>query len=67
MPGRTAPGEQQLPGIGPTDFSPWLAALAKIDYGWYVNLFMHGEPKPDAMSAVLAKSCRYLKERAHVA
>lgn len=47
------PGTQQLPGIGPTDFTPWLAALAKIDYRGYVNPFMHGEPEPDAMTAAL--------------
>ncbi|MGA2617584.1 MAG: sugar phosphate isomerase/epimerase [Thermoguttaceae bacterium] len=63
---QNAPGEQQLPGIGPTDCAPWLAALAKIGYGWYVNPFMHGEPKPDAMSAALAKSCRYLREKTRV-
>ena len=26
-----SPGVQQLPGLGPTDFTPWLAALAKIN------------------------------------
>lgn len=57
-----APDQQQLPGIGPTDCSPWLSALAKIGYPWYVNPFMHNEPEPDAMSAALAKSRDYLKE-----
>ncbi len=57
------PGTQQLPGIGPTDFTPWLAALAKIDYPWYVNPFMHGEPEPDAMTAALRKSREYLLQR----
>jgi sugar phosphate isomerase/epimerase len=54
------PGTQQLPGIGPTDFTPWLAALAKIDYRGYVNPFMHGEPEPDAMTAALRQSREYL-------
>jgi hypothetical protein len=27
------------------------------------NPFMHGEPKPDAMAAALAKSQDYLKQR----
>lgn len=54
-------GTQQLPGIGPTDFTPWIAALAKAEYAWYVNPFMHGEPEPDAMTEALAKSRDYLK------
>ena len=57
-----APGTGQLPGVGPTDFTPWIAALAKADYRWYVNPFMHGEPEPDAMSPLLAKSRDYLKD-----
>ena len=55
-----ADGVQQLPGLGQTDFTPWLAALAKIDYKWYVNPFMHGEPAPDEMSKALEKSRDYL-------
>ena len=57
---QNAPGTGQLPGIGPADFRPWLAALARINYRWYVNPFMHHEPKPDAMSEALAKSRDYL-------
>jgi sugar phosphate isomerase/epimerase len=56
-----AGGVAQLPGIGPTDFKPWIAALAKSGYRWYVNPFMHHEPEPDAMSEALAKSRDYLK------
>jgi sugar phosphate isomerase/epimerase len=56
-----AGGLQQLPGHGPTDFTAWLAALAKVEYKWYVNPFMHGEPPPDEMSKALAKSREYLK------
>ena len=56
-----AKGVQQLPGHGPTDFAPWLAALAKANYGRYVNPFMHHEPPPDEMSAALAKSVKYLR------
>ena len=50
-----APGTGQLPGIGPTDCTPWIAALAKADYQWYVNPFMHHQPEPDAMAKVLAR------------
>ena len=55
-----AGGTKQLPGHGPTDFTPWLAALAKAGYRGYVNPFMHGDVEPDAMSAALVKSREYL-------
>jgi sugar phosphate isomerase/epimerase len=58
------PGLHQLPGIGPTDLTPWLAALAKANYRWYVNPFMHGEPDPEAMTDALRTSREYLLERA---
>ncbi|RMF87352.1 MAG: sugar phosphate isomerase/epimerase [Planctomycetota bacterium] len=54
-------GTQQLPGIGPVDCTPWLEALAEIDFGYPVNPFMHHEPEPDAMSQALRQSCDYLK------
>jgi sugar phosphate isomerase/epimerase len=55
-------GVNQLPGHGPTDFKPWLAALAAINYPWPVNPFMHHEPPPDEMAAALEKSRKYLLE-----
>jgi len=55
------PGPKQLPGIGPTDMTPWIRALAGIRYRGYVNLFMHGHPEPDVMTVNLAKSRDYLK------
>lgn len=58
------PGMQQLPGIGPTEFKPWLAALARVNYRWYVNPFMHGEPEPETMTRALRKSRDYLLDRA---
>jgi sugar phosphate isomerase/epimerase len=57
-----AAGTEQLPGYGPTDFSPWIAALEKVRYGGYVNPFMHGDVGPDAMSQALAKSRDYLRQ-----
>lgn len=54
-------GTDQLPGIGPTDCTPWLAALAKVEFRWPVNPFMHHEPEPEAMSRALARSRDYLK------
>ncbi len=55
-------GTDQLPGLGSTDFRPWLAALAKVRYRGYVNPFMHGDLEPEAMSAALAKSRDYLRQ-----
>lgn len=51
----------QLPGHGPADFKPWLQALARINYQWYVNPFMHGHVEPDKMTAALRKSLDYLR------
>lgn len=51
---------QQLPGHGSTDFRPWLAALARVNYRGHVNPFMHGDLPPADMSAALAKSRDYL-------
>ena len=59
-----APGVGQLPGHGPTDFTPWIAALAKAGYRWYVNPFMHDEPEPDAMDPALAKARDSLRRSA---
>ncbi|HUW18798.1 MAG TPA: sugar phosphate isomerase/epimerase [Sedimentisphaerales bacterium] len=56
-----AEGLRQLPGIGPTDMTPWIQALADVRYAGYVNPFMHGHPEPDAMVANLAKSRDYLR------
>jgi sugar phosphate isomerase/epimerase len=56
------PDSEQLPGIGPTDMTPWIKALADIQYRGYVNPFMHGHPEPSVMSANLAKSRDYLKD-----
>lgn len=56
-----AGGVKQLPGHGPTDFAPWIAALAKVKYSGYVNPFMHGEQTTEAMSTSLIKSRDYLK------
>jgi DNA-binding helix-hairpin-helix protein with protein kinase domain len=55
-----APGTGQLPGHGPADFTPWIAALAKAGYAWPVNPFMHGHPDPETMSAALAKAKAHL-------
>jgi sugar phosphate isomerase/epimerase len=56
------PDAKQLPGIGPTDMTPWIKALAEIRYRGYTNPFMHGHPEPDIMAGNLAKARDYLKE-----
>ena len=56
------PGMNQLPGHGPTDFAPWLKALARVNYRWYVNPFMHGEGEPDDVSDALKKTRAYLEK-----
>lgn len=57
------PGTAQLPGHGPTDFAPWLRALADIRYPGYLNPFMHGHVEPDDMSTALAAARDYLKRK----
>lgn len=54
----------QLPGIGPLDFRPLLAALAEINFRYPVNPFMHHEPDPEEMSAALRKSRSHLLQLA---
>ena len=55
-----ADGMKQLPGIGPADFTPWIAALAKAGYAEYINPFMHGHPGADEMAKGLATARDYL-------
>jgi len=52
---------KQLPGVGPTDMTPWIHALAQIRYRGYVNPFMHGHPGTDIMTTNLATARDYLK------
>lgn len=51
---------KQMPGFGPADFNPWLAALAEIDFAHYSSIFMHSHPPPKEMEAALAESKKYL-------
>jgi sugar phosphate isomerase/epimerase len=66
------PELKQLPGFGSTDFTPWLKALAEIDYRGYINPFMHedlrvapGERQgmpADEMSRSILTARRYLEQ-----
>lgn len=58
---QNADGTGQLPGIGPTDCTPWLKALAEVKFRYPVTPFMHHEPAPDEMAEAMAKSTEYLK------
>lgn len=62
-----ADGMNQLPGNGATDFQPWLAVLAEVNYRWFVNPFMHGQVEPATMARALAKSRDYLRQVAQPA
>lgn len=55
------PDVKQLPGVGPTDMTPWIHALAQTRYRGYVNPFMHGHPGTDIMMTNLATARDYLK------
>ena len=57
-----SPGAKQLPGVGPTDMTPWLQVLAQIKYPHYVNPFMHGHPKTEEMIKNLKTSRDYLQQ-----
>lgn len=62
-----APGVGQLPGHGPEDFTPWLAALREIRFVGPVNVFMHGHLDPDPMSRALARAADTVRRAWHLA
>ncbi len=59
-----AEGMEQLPGHGPTDFQPWIAALRSVGYSRFVNPFMHGHAETTVMTEALARSRDTLKRLA---
>jgi len=58
-----ADGLKQLPGVGPTDMTPWLEALRRIGYRHHVNPFAHFHPGTEKMIQALGRSRLYLLER----
>ncbi|MEN6578875.1 MAG: TIM barrel protein [Phycisphaerales bacterium] len=56
------PDSKQLPGVGPTDMTTWIRALADVKYRGYVNPFMHGHPGTETMTKNLATAKEYLKD-----
>ena len=56
-------GYAQMPGVGPVDFTPWIRALAEINYPHYSSIFMHGHPPADEMEAAVSKSRDYMLDK----
>ncbi len=59
----------QMPGRGPLDFTPLLAALKKHNYQGYTEIFMHPVPRgvpildsTDAITAEINRSRKYLEK-----
>lgn len=59
-----AKGLEQLPGIGPTDFRPWLQALGAAQYRGYINPFLHGEFSVQETESNLQSALSYLRTKA---
>jgi sugar phosphate isomerase/epimerase len=60
---------QQMPGRGPLDFRPLLAALSKIDYQGWAEIFMHPVPRgipildtAELVTAEINRARQYLEE-----
>jgi len=53
-------GVGQLPGVGPTNMTSWIGALAKIDFAGCVNPFMHAHPGVDVTTEHLMRARTYL-------
>ena len=51
--GDLAPSKQkrQLPGVGPLDFKPMLAALKRKKFNGYTSIFMHPSPRGSALGS----------------
>lgn len=53
-------GITQLPGLGPVDFTPWLQALADVQYSQYLAIFLHEHTVPDEIEPKIAQSRKYM-------
>jgi len=60
----------QMPGRGPLDFGPLLAALRKINYSGWTEIFMHHTPRglpiletADAVTAEINRARDYLEKK----
>jgi sugar phosphate isomerase/epimerase len=61
---------QQMPGRGPLDFRPLLAALREIRYAGWTEIFMHATPRgvpiletPKEITAEINRARDYLEQR----
>lgn len=55
---------KQLPGVGPLDFKPMLAALKRQRYAGWFSVFMHPTPRGAPVHPTLAETTKEL-QRAH--
>lgn len=64
--GEIPPPQQrkQLPGVGPLDFKPMLAALKRQRYAGWFSIFMHPTPRGAPVHPTLAETSKEL-QRAH--
>ena len=51
---------QQLPGVGPLDFIPLLAALKAMNYTGWTEIFMHSFPRGDAVAKTAGEVTAHL-------
>ena len=53
--GDLAPSKQkrQLPGVGPLDFKPMLAALKRRHFNGWTSIFMHPTPRGSALASTV--------------
>lgn len=56
-------GDKQLPGVGPSDMTDWIAALREIRYPGFVNPFTHSHPGTEIMTVNLKTAREYLLGR----
>ncbi len=57
-----APAMKELPGDGALDFGPVIAALRKIGYPHYLNIFTHAHAPADQMTSAAIASRQYLEK-----
>lgn len=54
--------KRQLPGLGRMDFTPMLAALKKINYRGYTEVFMHATPQGTPIAPTTSEATRLIAE-----
>lgn len=57
-----APGMNELPGDGTLDFGPVIAALRKVKYPYYLNIFTHAHAPKEEMTKAVRAAREYLEK-----